>query len=237
MDLVTIEKAGGYIAKSGLFGVKTPEQAIALMLVAQAEGRNAFEAARDYHIIDGRPTLKAEAMLARFQQAGGKVKWLVSNDAECSAVFSHPQGGELTIKWTMDRANAAGLAGKNNWKSYPAQMLRARTISEGVRAVFPGACSGMYTPEEIQDLSGQGDVETEIIEERVDSPPEKIEPKPAEALQHADDWNELQLKNRAKELINTKAVDDKQQRELWARSGQNWQKLVELLEELEEPIF
>ena len=71
--LQDIERAGSYIAKSGLFGVKTPEQAIALMLVAQAEGRNPFEAARDYHIIQGRPALKADSILARFQQAGGTV--------------------------------------------------------------------------------------------------------------------------------------------------------------------
>ena len=37
IEFQSIEKAGQYISKSGLFGVKTPEQAIALMLVAQAE--------------------------------------------------------------------------------------------------------------------------------------------------------------------------------------------------------
>ena len=33
-----IEKMGERIAASGLFGIKTVEQAVALMLVAQAEG-------------------------------------------------------------------------------------------------------------------------------------------------------------------------------------------------------
>ena len=33
-----VEKMGSAIAKSNLFGVKTPEQAVALMLIAQAEG-------------------------------------------------------------------------------------------------------------------------------------------------------------------------------------------------------
>ena len=40
-ELVTIgdiERMAAAVAKSGLFGVKQPEQAMALMLVAQAEG-------------------------------------------------------------------------------------------------------------------------------------------------------------------------------------------------------
>ena len=44
---------------SKLFGLTTKEQALALMLVAQAEGLHPATAARDYHIIQGRPALKA----------------------------------------------------------------------------------------------------------------------------------------------------------------------------------
>ena len=32
-------------------------------------------------------------------------------------------------------------------------MLRSRVISEGVRTVRPGVLSGLYTPEEVRDLS------------------------------------------------------------------------------------
>ena len=62
------------IAKSKLFGMQDANQVLALMAVAQAEGLHPATAARDYHIIQGRPALKADAMLARFQQAGGKVE-------------------------------------------------------------------------------------------------------------------------------------------------------------------
>jgi hypothetical protein len=146
-----ILKQATLIAKSRLFGVKTVEEAASLMLVAQAEGLHPAIAARDYHIIEGRPTLKADAMLARFQQSGGSVQWLKHTDQEVSAIFAHPQGGKLEISWTMERANKAGLTGKDNWKKYPRQMLRARVISEGIRNVFPGRVVGVYTPEEIED--------------------------------------------------------------------------------------
>ena len=103
-DLVPIgdiERMASAIAKSGLFGMKTPEQAVALMLIAQAEGMHPAIAARDYHVIQGRPALKADAMLARFQTAGGKVNWEAYTDEAVTGVFSHPQGGSEKIEWTM----------------------------------------------------------------------------------------------------------------------------------------
>ena len=39
-----VERMAIAIAKSGLFGAKSPEQAFALMLIAQAEGRHPAEA-------------------------------------------------------------------------------------------------------------------------------------------------------------------------------------------------
>jgi len=144
---------GTAIAQSKLFGAKTPQEAIALMLVAQSEGLHPARAAIEYHIIQGRPALKADAMLARFQQQGGSVKWTSYTDEKVEGEFSHPQGGSVTIDWTIDRAKQAGVYGKNpTWRSYPRAMLRARCISEGIRTVFPGVSVGVYTPEEVADF-------------------------------------------------------------------------------------
>lgn len=140
------------VAASGLFGMKKADEALALMLIAQAEGSHPAIAVRDYHIIQGKPSLKADAMLARFQSAGGRVEWKEMSDTCVSATFSHPAGGSVTIDWDMARAKAAGIGGKDMWKKFPRQMLRARVISEGIRTVFPGVVVGSYTPEEIQDF-------------------------------------------------------------------------------------
>lgn len=148
-----MERMATVIAQSGLFGVKHPTQALALMLVAQSEGLHPASAARDYHVIQGRPTLKTDAMLARFQSAGGRVTWHEYSDAVVSATFSHPAGGSVRIEWTLERAKAAGLSGKDVWRQYPRAMLRARVISEGIRTVYPGVLSGMYAPEEVRDMA------------------------------------------------------------------------------------
>lgn len=147
-----LEAMATHIVKSGLFGMKRQEEAVALMLVAQAEGRHPGTVAAEYHIIQGRPALKADAILARFQSAGGKVEWKDYTDTKVSGTFSHPAGGSLYVDWDMERAKAAGLGGKDNWKKYPRQMLRARVISDGVRGVYPAVLQGFYTPEEVQDF-------------------------------------------------------------------------------------
>jgi hypothetical protein len=147
-----VERMALAVAKSGLFGVKTPDQAMALMLIAQAEGLHPAIAATHYHVINGRPTLKADAMMARFQTAGGSVRWGEYTNQRVVGTFSHPQGGSVEIEWTLDMAMAAGLTKNPTWKSYPRQMLRARCISEGIRTVFPGVVVGTYTPEEAEDM-------------------------------------------------------------------------------------
>ncbi len=148
-----IERMALAVAKSGLFGVKTADEAMALMLIAQAEGQHPAIAARDYHIIQGRPALKADAMLARFQNSGGKVEWKDYTDERVAGVFSHPAGGSITVTWTLDQAKHIGLVKPGSgWVKYPRAMLRSRCISEGIRAVYPGCVVGTYSVEEVQDF-------------------------------------------------------------------------------------
>lgn len=140
------------MAKSKLFGMKTPDEVIALMLVAQANGQHPAAAARDYDIISGRPSKKAEAMLRDFIAAGGSVQWHRLDNECAEATFSHPHGGTVRIDWDMRRAREAGLGGKDMYRKFPRQMLRSRCISEGVRTVYPVATGGMYAPEEVEAM-------------------------------------------------------------------------------------
>ncbi|AFV76714.1 hypothetical protein Theos_1690 [Thermus oshimai JL-2] len=150
-----LEKAARYVVQSGLFGVRDEVQAVALMLLAQAEGIHPIQAVREYHVIDGRPALRADAMLARFLAAGGRVEWHRLDDEAAEATFSHPQGGTVRLSWTLEDARRAGLLERrgSNWSRYPRAMLRARLISEGVRTVYPGVIAGIYTPEEVSEFA------------------------------------------------------------------------------------
>lgn len=140
------------IARSGLFGMKTADQALALMLVAQAEGMHPATITQDYDIIQGKACRKSHSVMARFQQTGGKVEWHELTDRLADATFSHPAGGALRMSWTWQQAESAKLTGKDNWRNYPRAMLRSRLIAEAIRAVYPAALGGMLMAEEAQDI-------------------------------------------------------------------------------------
>ena len=150
--LKDMERMADSIARSGLFGMKNADQALALMLVAQSEGTHPATITQDYDIIQGRACRKTHSVMARFQQMGGSVEWIELSDTKAEGKFSHPAGGALTMSWTLEQAKKIGLTKKDNWINYPRAMLRARVIAEGVRAVYPAAIGGMMVSEEAQDL-------------------------------------------------------------------------------------
>lgn len=165
MSMSDLEKMAQVMVKSRLFGVDSQEQAMTLMLLAQAEGIHPATAMRDYHIVEGKPALKADAMLARFQAGGGKIEWEEYSDTKVSAYFSHPASPKkVLIEWSIDSASKvkvyskkdggwSPITNRHTWRSYPRQMLKARVISEGVRATNPGVAVGIYTVEETQDFT------------------------------------------------------------------------------------
>jgi hypothetical protein len=186
-----IERMARAFAVSKLFGVQNPEQALALCLVAQAEGRHPASAAQDYHIINGRPSKKADAMLRDFISSGGSVKWHELSDDKADATFSHPAGGSVRITWDHARAKAAQISNPM-WKKYPRQMLRSRTVSEGVRTVCPSATSGMYVPEEAQDIPPPQHVEVTSVETVTEDLPVARGPAKSSAQAKRDgDWDRI----------------------------------------------
>lgn len=148
-----IQQMAGAVVASGLFpGMKTKEQAFALMLICHAKGLHPIEATERYHVIQGRPSMKAETIVAEFQRAGGKLEWTEYSDERVTGTFTHPQGGTLTNTWDIARAQKAGLANKDNWKNYPASMLASRCASEAIRRIYPGCLHGMHTTDEVQEI-------------------------------------------------------------------------------------
>jgi hypothetical protein len=161
--MADIQKMAKVAAESKMFGFKSEAEAMAIMLLCQAENLHPAVAMRDYHVINGRPSMKADAMLARFQLAGGRVSWPKMEDTEVTGVFSHPAGGEATITWNDEMVRRADLHRNPTHQKYPRQMKRARCISEGIRSVFPACVAGVYTPEEVADFTPPKGVVVEVV--------------------------------------------------------------------------
>ena len=152
------------VTESGLFGLKNQNQAFTLMLIAEAEGIPAIKAVQIYSIINGMPSLKSTEVQSRFQKSGGKIQWIETTDKKAVCKMSHPDGGEYTSEFTIEMAKQMGLSGKDNWVRMPKQMLMARAITSGVRALYPACLNNMYTDTEVMDMPKE---EAEIEEAEI----------------------------------------------------------------------
>lgn len=152
------------VTESGLFGLKNQNQAFTLMLIAEAEGIPAIKAVQMYSIINGMPSLKSTEVQARFQKSGGKIQWIETTEKKAVCKMSHPDGGEYTSEFSIEMAKQMGLASKDNWVKMPKQMLMARAITSGVRALYPSCLNNMYAYEEAIDMPKEDIIETEISE-------------------------------------------------------------------------
>jgi hypothetical protein len=154
------------IVKSGFYGFKNKEQVMAVMLVAQAENKHPATVVQEYDIIQGKPALKSQAILARFQLSGGSVQWDVVTPKAVKGTFKHPQGGTLTVEWTIEMAKQAGIyRDGSGWSKYPEDMLRARVISRAVRSIYPACILGHYATEEVMDFDSPMPKHMGVVEE------------------------------------------------------------------------
>ena len=154
-QLTTLERLAQIIAKSGMGGFKNPEQATVGLLLALGEGIPLGRMIHEYHVINGRLSLRSECMLARFQRSGGRIEYLTYTPEEVKVTASHPAGGSLTVSWTIDRARRSGVARGDIWDKHPAAMLKARAVAEAVRAVYPACLSGLMAEEEAQEIGAE----------------------------------------------------------------------------------
>jgi hypothetical protein len=147
------EQAGVFI-QSGMLPahIKSPEQAIVIMLKGRELGLPPLYALSTIGVINGKPVVAAEVMAALvYRRHGDQALRIVQSDARaCTIEYRRRGWGEpQTYSFSIEDAHRAGLLMGNAWQKYPAAMLRARCISAVARMAFPDAISGVYTPEEL----------------------------------------------------------------------------------------
>ena len=110
----------------------------ALRMIYFANGRMGFEA-------DLMKGLVKRRSKARFEYA--------EKDGQCVlTAFRLDTDEQYVSKWTLERAQRAGLAGKDTYKKHPGTMLRHRCDGEACRALWPDIVGGMYVREEMEEI-------------------------------------------------------------------------------------
>lgn len=139
-------------------GIRSPAAVLAIIMTGQEMGIPPMRALRHINVIQGKPTLSAELMMAKMLQGNVKCTWIKSDDKEAVLKAKRPTV-EFTGRYTLEEARLAGLLTKEGWKKYPGAMLRARVISLVARVVAPDLIGGLYTPEELgADVTRDGEI-------------------------------------------------------------------------------
>ena len=130
-----------------------PHAALGVFLFGREIGMSPISAAQGLYAVDGRVGLYAETMRAMVYAAGHDIRITTQDTAKCAIAGKRSTSDEWqTFTFTMQEARDAGLASKDNWKKYPADMLLARATARMCRAIFPDVIRGFSAAEELQDM-------------------------------------------------------------------------------------
>ena len=126
-------------------------------------GMKPLQAIQNIAVINGRPTVWGDAMLALVRSSGllEQISETVTDDgaiATC-AVIRKGEPQAVSRSFSLEDAKRAGLLGKQGpWQQYTSRMLQLRARSFALRDVFPDVLSGMAMREEVLDIPQERDV-------------------------------------------------------------------------------
>ena len=194
---VFLKQMGRAIALSKMFGIDTVEQGEILALECLARKIPPLALAERYHFICGKLSKKSEAMLAEFRSMMGGEYEIIERSPDVAAIALTLKGKREEFKLTWEEAQGEPFPYEGTEKAVVKmlasnkrpelktkyatprsrmQMLWARVVSDGIRAVAAEAVCGAYTPEEIEDFD-------EVQEEATKSTSKASKPKQATTVE------------------------------------------------------
>ena len=174
MSMSDLDGIGKLLAQTEMFGTKNPAEGFVIAAMCHQDGISYRKWMEDYHFIKGRVSKRADAILADFIRSGGTIKIVRRNEDGAEIELSR-NGSSYTSKITwrdcvnepfvyngkesdvvaaLASGNTGSLKIKDKYSTPRSrmQMMWARTVSDGVRALAPDCCQGFYTPEEMEDV-------------------------------------------------------------------------------------
>jgi len=197
------------LVKTGFlpYTVNTPEKAIAIMMYGDALGILPIVALNTINIIQGKPTIPPQMMIALAMRGGLLEDMKIDDDGQCCTVTVKRKGVASTVTGTFSIADAdkmrttakddkgdkitIPLSKKDNWVQQPKIMRQWRAVAAVFRLAFPDVILGFYTPEEMGatvDVTDDGEVrviEADVYEPRTQAPMPKSQPGKAVDLEEA----------------------------------------------------
>lgn len=140
------------LVKSGFLpvSINTPEKALAVALAGRELGIGMMESFRSINIIQGKPTISPQLMLA----LANRTKELenieiTASDEKCVVSIKRKGRSVVTSEFGVKEASELGLMTKDNYKKQKKTMFQWRALAANLRVTFPDVVLGLYTPEEL----------------------------------------------------------------------------------------
>lgn len=129
---------------------KSDGAVLAAILYGQELGFTPIQSLQSVDVIQGKPTLSAQGIKAKIIAEGGVIRELEWTDKVCR-IEGDRAGNKVITEYSIEEAVKAGLAGKDNWRRMPKDMLYARCISRYGRNHWADKLKGVYGAEEMRD--------------------------------------------------------------------------------------
>jgi hypothetical protein len=133
-------------------------------------GLKPMQALQGIAVINGRPAIWGDAMLAVVQSSGLVESFKETDDGKAATCTIKRKGNPepITRIFSQDDAKTAGLSGKQGpWTNYPARMRQMRARAFALRDGFADVLRGIACAEEAQDYEtiARIDERTEVVRE------------------------------------------------------------------------
>ena len=136
-------------------------------------GLQPMQAMQSIAVINGRPSLWGDAMLA-LVKAHPAFEWIKEECDGAVATCTIKRRGEPEVvqSFSLEEAKRAGLTGKQGpWTQYPKRMLQMRARGFALRDAFPDALRGVVSAEEARDTPTERDMgAAEVVSSRPAAP-------------------------------------------------------------------
>lgn len=170
-DLAEAKSLSTTLSKASLLpeALRGKEADVLMIIMTGAELNLApMQSIRAIDVIKGRPSIKAEAMVALVRNRKDVCKFFKCTFTDATKATYSTQRVEddapTTLTFTMEQAKTAGLATSDMYRRFPDTMLRHRCSSMLVKMVFSDIVLGLYSDEEVQSFERDVTPVAEVVD-------------------------------------------------------------------------
>lgn len=140
-----------------------PQDTLVAMMMGSEIGLNPIQALQNIAVINGKPAIYGDALLALVQShsafGGHEESFDEGTMTATCTVWRKNDASKHTVTFSKADAEKASLWGKQGpWQSYPKRMLMWRARGYALRDKFADALGGLITVEEARDIPEEREI-------------------------------------------------------------------------------